>query len=181
MSATWIRSSVSEGPARDPGTRRRCQGKKVVAITSNFHPSLRASDCVLAPVVGPRKHQHILHRDDDQDRPDEKRDDAVHLEPNKPVTRHRSQRLALGIEGRVTDIAVDDANCTECQPGAPVAGWPVSRLKLPESSVMVAAANTPSNRAETVCVILKMLRPEPIHPVVRATWSQVGCWRTVTL
>ena len=70
----------------------------------------------LALVVGVEQDQHVLERDDEQQRPGHQREDAEHrLRPRRAVLRRSLHGLLQSVEGRGADVAVDDADGAQRQ------------------------------------------------------------------
>ena len=80
----------------------------------------------LALVVGVEQHDHILERDDQQQRPGHQRQDAEHgVRARRAMALGGRHRLAQRIEGAGADVAVDDADRSKRQGPELLVGVPV--------------------------------------------------------
>jgi hypothetical protein len=63
-------------------------------------------------VVGAEQDNHVLHRDDEDQRPDDEREDAENrLFSNRPLAAAgRQYRFTKGIERARADVAIDDTD-----------------------------------------------------------------------
>ena len=90
-----------ERPA-DPCSRRDALGQR--------H---QREDAALATVVGAHHQQHVLHGDDQHERPEHQREDALHLESRDAVFPEMRETGSERVERAGADVAIDDAEHAE--------------------------------------------------------------------
>jgi hypothetical protein len=68
-----------------------------------------------AVIIGAEQDDHVFHRDDEEQRPDDEREDAEDRLPSGRciVASRRQYRLAKGIKRARADVAIDDADRAE--------------------------------------------------------------------
>ena len=72
-------------------------------------------DATLAAIVGAHDEDDVLDADDEDQRPDDEREDAVDVGRNRSQSMLYLEALAQRIQGAGADVSVDNAQREECE------------------------------------------------------------------
>ena len=105
--------AVEQGRA-EYAERHENAGLLHVATTAGHDERSQGEDAALAPVVRPHHEHQVLHRDDDDQRPEGERADPEHVDAvHRQHVGLLSEGLLQGVQRTGTDIAVDHAERPE--------------------------------------------------------------------
>jgi hypothetical protein len=105
------RIAIEEGGAGHP----QHQEQRRAPLCHRLAERHQREGAALALVVGVEQHQHVLERDDQQQRPRHQRQDAEHrFRARRAVVGSRLHRLAQRVQRGGADVPIDDADRAQC-------------------------------------------------------------------